>query len=274
MKHLHAILAPLILCAAGCNCSSNDTLCNLWNSSSTTTTGTTGSAAGIWVGTDSSDGLQLTGYINVDGQANFYRSDGVQFVGTAQVNGTTLTIPVVGYTQFGSAFPDGSTSGSGTFTGTVSSSSTISGSLPFTTADGTAISYSWSLTFNSLYNNGSALTTISGTYSDGAALVNSGLDPLSGSSVTVSSAGVLFGQGSSNDCVLNGTITVTDGSYNLYQVSYTLANCTGTYAALNNVQFSGQAEFDTSTSPGRLIIVVTGTSTSANYGIVSQLDAG
>ena len=263
-----------MLCAAGCNCNNSDTLCKLLNSSSTTTTSSTGgSAQGIWAGTDSATGLQLTGFVNANGQADFFRSDGVQFIGTTQVNGTTLQIPLSGYTQFGYQFPDGSNSGTGTFSGTVSSGASISGSLQFATTDSTAIDSSWSLTFDSLYNSTSSLATISGTYTDGAAVVNQGVDPLSGSSVTVSSSGVLFAQGSTNDCVLNGTITVTNASYNLYEVSYALASCSGSYAVLNGVQFTGMAEFNSSASPDKLIIAVTGTSSSAAYGIVSQLTA-
>jgi hypothetical protein len=276
LRYLHAIVALVLLCTAGCNCNGNR-FCELATSSSTTTTTTTttGSAAGIWNGTDSSTGLQLTGLINSDGQATFYRSDGVQFVGTSQVNATALTIPLTGYTQFGYQFPDGSTSGSGSFSGTVTSGATISGSLQFTTTNNTAIDSTWSLTFNSLYNNPSSLSTISGNYTDSSAAVTNGLDPLTGSSVTVSSAGVLFAQGSTNSCVLNGTITVTNASYNLYQVSYSLANCTGQYAVLNGVQFSGMAQFNSTVSPEKLIMAVTGTGSSAqNYGIVSQLSLG
>lgn len=270
LKYLHGIVALVLLCTAGCNCN-GDRFCELVTSSSTTTT-TTGSAAGIWNGTDSATGLQVTGFINANGQAAFFRSDGVQFVGTAQVSDTSLTIPLNGYTQFGYQFPDGSTSGTGTFSGTVTTGATISGSLQFATINNTAIDSTWSLTFNSLYNNASSLSTISGTYTDSSAAVTNGRDPLTGSSVMVSSSGVLYAQGSTNDCVLNGTITITNASYDLYQVSYSLANCTGSYAVLNGVQFSGMAEFNSTVSPEKLIIAVTGAGSSSQYyGIVSQL---
>jgi len=243
------------------------------STTSTMSTSSTGSAGGIWTGTDSASGLRLTGLIDANGQADFIRSDGIQLVGTTSANGTTLQIPLNGYAQFGYQFPDGSTSGTGTFTGTVNSSSTISGTLQFATADDTAINSNWSLTFDSLYNTASSLTTISGTYTDGAPAVSNGLDPLSGSSVTISTSGTLYAQGSTNGCVANGTITVTNASYNLYQVSYTLANCNGSYAVLNGVPFSGMTELN-SISPDKLLIAVTGQSTTvAYYGIVSQLAA-
>jgi hypothetical protein len=267
MKCIRAILALLTICTAGCNCE-GDYVCTLLTSSASTA----GSAAGIWTGTDSASGLELTGFINANGQVDFIRSDGVEFVGTAQVSGTTLDIALNGYTQYSYQFSDGSTFGTGTFSGTFTSDSTISGSLQLTTADDTAITSTWSLTFDSLYNTASSLGTISGTYTDNLAAVSDGLDPLSGASVTISSSGVLYAQGSSNDCVVNGTITVTNASYDLYQVSYTFANCSGTYAVINGVQFSGLAELNTDASPAVVVIAVTGESTTgAYYGIVSDL---
>lgn len=274
MKRAAIILPLLSSCIAGCNCNGN-AFCELATSSSSTTSTstTTQSAAGIWSGSDSSTGLRVTGLIDVNGQADFIRSDGIQFVGTTSVSGSTLQIATTGYTQFGYQFPDGSTSGTGTFSGTVESGSAISGSLQFATVGSTTIDSDWSLTFNSVYNTASSLTTVSGTYTGGAAAVSNGLDPLNGSSVTVSSSGALYAQGSSSGCVANGSITVTDPSYNLYQVSYSFANCTGSYAVLNGVQFSGMAEL-TAISPNKLLLAVTGQSTTAaSYGIVSQLVA-
>jgi len=273
MKCVGPLRALLMLCTAGCSCD-GDKVCALLTSSKTTTpatTSTAGSAAGIWTGTDSANGLQLTGLINVNGQADFIRSDGIQLVGTASVSGTTLNIPLNGYPQFALQFRDGSTSGTGTFTGTVNSDSTISGALQFTTASNTAITGNWSLTFNSLYNTASSLATISGTYTGGPPLVSSGSDPLSGSSVTISTSGVLYAQGATNACVANGTLAVTNASYNLYEVSYSLANCSGSYAVLNGVQFTGMAELN-SLSPKKLLIAVTSQGTPA-YALVSQLAA-
>ncbi len=260
--------ALLLTCIAGCNCQGK-LACTFLDASASTTTGT---AAGIWTGTDSVSGLQLTGFINADGQADVIRSDGVQFVGTAQVSGTALTITLNGYTQYDYQFSDGSTFGTGTFSGTFSSGSTISGTLQFTTADDTGISSTWSLTFDSLYNTASSLSAVSGTYTDNLAGVSDGLDPLSGSSVTISSSGVLYAQGSTDGCVANGTISVTNASYDLYQVSYTFADCSGSYAVLNGVQFSGLAELNTDASPQEIVLAVTGESTTAAYyGIVSDL---
>jgi len=270
MKRVRAILALLVVCTAGCNCEGR-AVCTFLTSS----TPTTGSAAGIWVGTDSASGLQLTGFINVNGQADFIRSDGIQFVGTVQVSDTALEIALNGYTQYGYQFSDGSTFGTGTFSGTFSSGNTISGSLQFTTDDNTAITSTWSLTFDSLYNTASSVGTISGTYTDNLAAVSNGVDPLSGANVTISSTGIMYGQGSTDDCVLNGTVSDTDTSADLYEISYTYENCSGSAAVLNGVAFNGVAELNTTSSPEVVIIAVTGQSaTGADYGIVSDLSAG
>lgn len=221
---------------------------------------------------DSATNLQLTGYIDANGQADFIRSDGVQFTGTAEVSGTTLTIALSGYTQYGYAFADGSAFGTGSFTGSFASGSTISGSVDFVTADGTTLESSWSLTFDSLYNTASSLDTISGTYTDNLSAVTDGVDPLSQTSLTISSTGVLYAQGSVNECVANGTVSVVSASADLYQVTYTLANCAGSDAALNGVSFSGLAELNTHASPEALVLAVTGAGSSgAYYGIVSEL---
>lgn len=268
---LVVILPLLMLCVAGCNCDGN-ALCTAFNSASTSSASTVGSPAGIWTGTDSATNLELTGYIDANGQADFIRSDGVQFIGTAQLSGTTLDVALNGYTQYGYDFSDGSAFGTGSFSGTFESGSTISGSVDFTTANGTTIDSSWSLTFDSLYNTASSLDTVSGTYTDNLVAVTDGLDPLSQTSLTISSSGVLYAQGAVSGCVANGTVTVASASADLYQVSYTLANCTGSYTVLNGVNFSGLAELNSDASPAALVLAVTGASpTGADYGIVSEL---
>lgn len=267
------IALPLVpVGLAACNCQGNK-LCTVFTSPSTSSTAaTTTTAAGIWTGTDSATGLELTGYIDANGDADFIRSDGVQFVGTTQASGTTLDVNVNGYTQFGNLFSDGSGSGTGSFSGTFDSGSTISGTLDFTTTGGTTTESTWSLTFESLYDTASSLDAVGGTYTDDLSAVSEGLDPLSGTSVTISSSGTLYAQGAQDGCVANGTVSVVNATNDLYEVTYSLASCSGSYAVLNGVQFSGLAELNTQGSPSELIIAVTGqSSTGTSYGIVSDL---
>jgi len=222
---------------------------------------TNASATGIWGGTDSVTGLNVAGYIDSAGEAVFIRADGVQFAGTTQVSGSTLVAAVVAYTNFGTTFNDGSTYGLGTLNGTVASGSMLTLNLSFTTNGGTAETGSWSLTFSTLTNSGSSLNTISANYTDTA----------SGSVISISGDGVMTGQNPANSCVVNGTITVINSSYDIYQVSLTYENCTGSYAVLNGLQLTGLAVFDPNTSPTQMTISIEGASTSSKFGIVLYL---
>jgi hypothetical protein len=222
---------------------------------------TNASATGIWGGTDSVTGLNVAGYIDSAGEAVFIRADGVQFAGATQVSGDTLVAAVVAYANFGSTFNDGSTYGLGTLNGTVASGSTLTLSLSFTTNAGTAETSSWSLTFSTLTNSGSSLNTISANYTDTA----------SGSVISISGNGVITGQNPANSCVVNGTITVVNSSYDIYQVSLTYENCTGSYAVLNGVTLTGLAVFNPNTSPTQMTISVAGASAGGKFGIVLYL---
>ena len=222
---------------------------------------TNASATGIWGGTDSATGLSLIGYINSAGQGVFIRGDGVQFVGATQVLGDTLVAAVVGYTDFGTTFNDGSNYGLGTLNGTVTTGSSLALTLTFTTNGGTMQSSSWSLTYNSLSSSGSSLGTISANYSDNA----------TGSVVTISADGVMTGQNPQNGCVLNGTVTVTNSTYDVYQVAVTYENCTGSYAPLNGLQLTGLAAVNNSTSPAQVTIGLSGANAMGKFAIVLNL---
>jgi hypothetical protein len=225
-------------------------------------TPTNASATGVWGGTDSVTGMSVVGYIDSAGNAVFIRADGVQFVGATQVSGDTLVAAVVVYTNFGAgSFKDGSTFGLGTLNGTVATGSALTLSLSFTTNGGTAGSGSWSLAFNTLTNSGSSLTAISANYTDTA----------SGSVISISADGVVTGQNPANSCVLNGTVTLINSSYDTYQVSLTYENCTGAYAVLNGLTLTGLAVFNPNTSPTQLTISVAGASAASKFGLVLYL---
>ena len=250
----------MALCASGCGGSS---------STSTSSTTANASAAGIWTGTDSASGLTLTGIVNAAGLADFIRSDGVQYVGTVQISGTALAVALNGYTQFGAEFPDGSTYGVGTLNANVSTGSSISGTLTFTTSDNTSTSSTWSLTFDSLYDTASSLSTIGGNYSD-----SSTGDPSSGATVSITSGGVITAQSSANGCVLSGNMSTNNTSYDVYEVSYSYESCTGTDATLNGIEFTGLAILNSNVSPMQIVIGVTGQSSGGtNFGVVSGLTA-
>jgi len=264
-RRLWSSLLPALM-LSGCNGSGSDLTDS---SSSSSGTSSNQSAAGLWTGTDSNSGLALTGIVNAAGSADFIRSDGVQYVGTVQIAGSSLVATLDGYTQFDTQFSDGSISGVGSLNATVSTGSSISGTLSFTTSGNTASSSSWTLSYDALYTDGSSLSAISGNYSD-----SSTDDPSSGATVSISGAGVLSAQNSSDDCVLNGQVTAPDTSYDLYQVSYSLSNCSGAEAVLNGIEFTGFAILNTGVSPQQVVIGVSGKNSAGTYyGIVSGLTA-
>ena len=265
MRRSHITVLGLVgatLILIGCNSGSD--------SGTSTSTTTNASATGVWTGTDSVSNLAVTAFINSAGEAEFISgADGSQlFVGTVQISGSTLDVAVNGYSNLATSatFSDGSTSGVGTLTGTVVSGSTLTASLSFTTSGGTAITGNWTLTFSPLSNSGSSLAAISATYTDGT----------TGATVTIDGAGDVNSQDPSTGCVLTGTVSTTDTSYDVYQIIYTYKNCTGAYAVLNGLQLSGLAVLDTTPSTGstpQVVVAVTGGSASASYGIVDDLNA-
>jgi len=245
-------LSSVMALFAGCNT-------DLDNNSGSTSTDQ--SATGVWSGSDSVSGLGVTAIINSGGDATFIRGDGVQFTGTVQVSGSALAVTVDGYSDFGSAFSDGSTSGLGTLNGTVTTASTITASLTFTTADSTAITGSWSLTYEAVSNNASSPAAAAGNYTD----------TVTGAVLSINSNGVMTSQSANNGCVLNGTISTSDTAHDVYEVAYTFGSCTGNYTVLNAVQFTGLAYLNAS-SPAQLTLAVTGASATTKYAVVSTLN--
>lgn len=235
--------------------------CNGMNYGNSTPTMQMPSATGIWGGTDSVTGLTVTGYIDSSGDAVFIRGDGVQFAGPTELSGDTMIAAVVAYADFPQTFSDGSSYGLGTLNGTVASGSTLTLSLTFTTNGGSMESGSWSLTFNSLTNSGSSLGTIAASYTDTA----------SGSTISISADGTMTGQNPANSCVVDGTLTIINSTYDIYQVMLSYHSCTGTYAPLNGVELTGLAVYDPNTSPPLLTIEVTGATTTAKFAIVINL---
>ena len=239
----------------GSNCSSGN------DGSGSSGSVTNASATGVWSGSDSVTGLGITALINSAGQGTFIRSDGVQFAGPVQVSGSTLAVQVDGYSNFSSAFSDGSTYGIGTLDGTVTTGTTLTATLTFTTTGNTSITGNWTLNYEALSNNSSSTTAISGNYSDN----------VMSATLSITTTGVMSSQSSTTNCVLNGSVSTSDSTHNIYGVAYSYANCTGNYAVLNGVQFTGLATLNSNASPTELTIAVTGSSSSNKYAIVSNL---
>jgi hypothetical protein len=204
----------------------------------------------------------VTGIVDESGNFNFVRGDGVQYVGVASVLGLSLTANIEGIVPPGFAFPDGSGHGTGTITATIQARQTISASTKFQTDLGSVSTGTLNLTFDTLYNRPSSLTTLSGNFTNAANSVV----------VTVGSNGALFSQDSVSGCVLNGTASVINATFNAYKVTFNYANCVGQASALNGVQFSGLATLDNTVVPERIVGGVTGQSGNIKYSVVLQLN--
>lgn len=208
------------------------------------------SPGGIWTGTDSITGLQVTGIADESGDFNFIRSDGAQYVGKATTSGNSISANFKGYDQ-------GGIFGSGSLSGTITARQSIKANTSFTPNGSTQESGTLNLTFDTLYNSGSAISTIQGAYGDSY-----------GDTATVYSDGSLFYQSAYTGCSGNGTVTVPTSQYDVYDVKITVQGCTGVNAVLNGVAMSGLAVYDGQTSPAQ---VIAGVSTSSGQALVLDM---
>jgi hypothetical protein len=221
----------------------------------TPTVPTNASPGGVWNGTDQATGLALVGLVTETGEFHFIRSDDTQYFGTLTTSGNNVSGNLTGVTAVGYVFPDGSTTGTGTYTGTVQARSTLNGSVRFTTQRGETATGNSTLSFNSVYNQSSSLAKIAGNYRD--------LD--TNAVINLSSNGVIFSQDPVTACIVNGVVTVINSSYNAYRVEYSFTGCRSPYTRLNGTTARGLATLDTTTSPNRAVIGVV--NASAGYSL-------
>jgi hypothetical protein len=239
---------------------------------STTGSGTSGGGGGgstsnatpggIWRGTDSVSGLQVTGLVDESGNFHFLRGDGVQYVGTTVVTGTSLTANFDGIVPVGFTFADGSHHGTGTISATIQARKTISATTTFKTDSGNSSTGTLDLTFDGLYDRASSLTTLSGNFTNAA----------NNAVLTVGTDGTLFSQDAASGCVLNGSASLINATYNLYKVQFDYASCAGQNSVLNGVQLTGVATLDNTVVPERIVAGVTGQSGNITYSVVLQLN--
>jgi hypothetical protein len=227
-------------------------------------------AYGIWTGTDNGSGLDLVGIVNTADQAVFVRADGQQYTGTVTVLQNNISANLESYAQFGTTFSDGSTFGVGSLGGTVSTQGSLDGTFGLTTLGNTTSTTTWTLAYDAIYTKASSLGAIAGSYTD-----VSKNDPSYGATVAISSTGALsVATAPSNGCVLSGQVTVPNTLNDIYTVTLSYANCTGTtYDKLNGIHFTGVGII-TSASPAQVLVAVTGQSnTQLSYGLVMTLNA-
>ena len=220
------------------------------------------SPGGIWRGTDSVSGLQVTGLVDESGNFHFVRGDDVQYIGTAVVSGTSLTANFDGIVPVGFLFADGTHHGTGSLAATIQARKTITASTTFKTDAGNSSTGTLDLTFDGLYNRASSLTTLSGNFTNAT----------DKAVLTVGTNGALFSQDATTGCVLNGTASLINATYNLYKVQFDYASCAGQNSVLNGVQLTGVATLDNTVVPERIVAAVTGQSGNITYSVVLQLN--
>lgn len=196
------------------------------------------SPGGIWTGTDSATGMQVTALVAESGEMDVIRSDRAQFIGTLSVSGSSISAAIDGDAPFGFTFPDGSIHGTGKVTGTLVERSSIQATVAFTTDGGESSTSSVTLAFQSSYMTIPNIANLAGTYTDSN----------TGAVITIDSGGTIFAQDPASGCVVNGNVHVVDGAHSLYAPLADYANCLGAAATLNGLEFDGSATFNGTTA--------------------------
>jgi hypothetical protein len=194
---------------------------------------------GLWQGqvTISGQGeYELMGVIAEDGRGYFLQEDGVMYWGTVKSSGNKITSTMTGAGIYALPLWDGSSSGTGSLEGTIQARASIAASSDFTTALGARTTATISVSYAVLYDDDSSLASIAGSYADFVGIYSGILN--------ISSSGDLFLQDPDSGCVMNGTFAIINPAFNAYDVQLSYASCTGEFADLNGVTFSGLAVYD------------------------------
>ncbi len=191
------------------------------------------SAAGLWLGTITSDnGTIYDGFalITEDGEVRLGTQQNGAYVSQANgyitVNGNQASATLdIYYSVPGSTFTAVKDPSSPTLTlaGTVSTENTLSGSYTSAYDSGT-----FSMSFNTLYNDDSSLAKIQGNY----------YNPIDGFDGYIDADGYVTGHYTSSGCDITGKISIINSAVNVYD-----ATITGTCPNLPTVTLDGIAGF-------------------------------
>ncbi|BDU51962.1 hypothetical protein [Limnohabitans sp. INBF002] len=213
------------------------------------------SAEGVWVGSTTSSSGTTTPAIGLilDSGEYFFGTgsdySGVSF-GTASVSGTTITS-----TNMQDYYPSLNALIQGTFTGSVSTGSNLNVNIS-ETYSGTTYTGTGSFTFDTTYNEPSALATIAGTYVSPNAFSSS-------YTYTVDANGVLTG--ASTNCTFAGQLTVRNSAKNIYNLSLTTANTTGHTCVVGARTLQGAATYVVMPGRTRRALVLISLASANNY---------
>lgn len=186
---------------------------------------------GVWV-----DGSVLA-LTRPNGKTQLILPDGVQYQGTVEGGADGGIVCDLDRNTFraalppGTTFPDGSTAGEGKVKGRIYVDNWLDMTLNIKTTAGTSVPVTASLDYDPVHRLDASLTTVAGSYQSGSL------------SLGIDSAGRLFGQDAGTGCVVNGTLKVIEGKFNLYEVAATQDSCTGALAVLNRLPGEGLAYY-------------------------------
>jgi hypothetical protein len=228
---------------------------------------TNASPGGIWNGTDPNDGWQVYGLVSetgafflIAGGSNLI-GDGVTYVGTFVTQENAIDGDMAAIRQPGYYYPDRAISGTGTIGGSIVERMSVSGAVdvntdPATsTVGGSTFTSQLSLTFSPVYNRPSALATVAGNFALGTSVLS------------VSNDGAVFAL-DPGGCVINGTVSIVDARYNMYDASLTFTGCAG---IANGATLTGLATLDNSVSPEQLVLGLSNVAGATKVAILMRL---
>jgi hypothetical protein len=214
------------------------------------------SALGIWIGTTSSSYGTTSPAIGIvlDSGEYFFATgsdySGVAF-GKASLSGSAFSSD-----NLKNYDPSLGTVVNGFFTGTVSTGSSMSLKLS-ETYQGITYLLTGNFTFDSKYNEPSALATITGTYVSPTTFGNT-------YTYTVDGNGVLTG--SSAKCTFNGQITIRNSTKNVYNLALTTGNAAGQTCPAGARTLLGVATYIVMPNRNaRSLVLITATNSGGNY---------
>jgi hypothetical protein len=182
---------------------------------------------GVWVGGG------LLALVRPNGKAQLILPNGFQYQGTVEGGADGGIVCDLDRNTFraalppGATFPDGATSGEGKVKGSIYVDTWLDMSLDIKTSAGTIVPVTASLSYDPVHRLDASLDTIAGAYRAGEL------------SVSLDAGGRLFGQDAGTGCVVNGTLSVIEGKFNMYEVELRQESCTGDLAAVNGLTGEG-----------------------------------
>lgn len=191
---------------------------------------TESSPGGIWSGLEIVDGepvLETVVLITQSGRLHAVREDGVQSIGQASARRSEISATYTAALPFGELFADGSNAGTGSFVGQIFTDVSIDGSFILDTGQGTRTEGVLALDFVDAYNRSSSLEQIAGLWTS------------PGLTLDISATGEMFGQAQDTGCIINGTVSIIDPLFALYDVSWAYTACVAPLDSLNDVTFAG-----------------------------------